>query len=94
MFTGYGDSTKAELNEDAVVSDSVALYKWLQNRTTANIFIWGHSLGTGIATSTIAQFERTNADMKYPAGLVLEAPFASVIDVVRASAIVKVKPNN
>lgn len=51
-------------------------------------------MGTGIATSTIAQFERISEDIKYPTGLVLEAPFASVIDVVRASTIVKVKQNN
>lgn len=50
-------------------------------------------MGTGIATSTIAQFERISEDIKYPTGLVLEAPFASVIDVVRASTIVKVKQN-
>lgn len=62
----------------------------MQNHTTANIFFWGHSLGTGIATATIARFKYNREDVKYPSGLILEAPFASVIDVVRASAIVKV----
>lgn len=90
FLIGYGDSTRAELNEEGIVSDTIALYKWLQNSTTAKIFIWGHSLGTGVATSTIAQLENTNRNIKYPTGLILEAPFASVIDVVKASAIVKV----
>lgn len=76
------------MNEDGVVNDTVALYKWLQNRTTARVFFWGHSLGSGVATATLARLN--NEGLQYPTGLVLEAPFSSVIDVVRASTIVKV----
>lgn len=84
---GYGDSTKAEMNEEGIVSDIVELFKWVKERTNSQVYIWGHSLGTGVGTQTIA---RLSEESIQPAGLVLEAPFSSVTDVVRDNILVKV----
>lgn len=88
VYLGYGDSTKAELNEQGVVNDTVALYRWIRKRTNAPIYFWGHSLGTGVGTQTIAKL--TDEGIEQPAGLILEAPFSSIIDVVRDNSLVKV----
>ncbi|RZC39307.1 monoacylglycerol lipase ABHD12-like [Asbolus verrucosus] len=78
-YRGYADSTKAELTEDYIVNDIVNLYKWLRGKTTARIFFWGHSLGTGVSTHTVSNLKAQNF---VPSGLVLETPFSSVPDVM------------
>lgn len=63
------------------------VYKWLKERSKANIFIWGHSLGTGVATHLLSNLKKDNITA---AGLVLETPFTSVIDVMKSHPIIKV----
>jgi len=85
-YRGYADSTAAELTEDAIVTDLKFVYKWLKGRSKSKIFIWGHSLGTGIATHLISSLKKEDL---YPAGLVLETPFTSVTDVIKNHPIYK-----
>lgn len=75
------------MNEYNLVNDTVTLYNWVRNRTNAQIYIWGHSLGTGVGTQTVAKLSEKDIQ---PSGLVLEAPFSSVTDVVRDNILVKV----
>lgn len=75
LSSGYGDSTNADLSEEAVVSDLTQFYKWIRNKTSARIFIWGHSLGTAIGTRTVAALREQNI---IPTGLILEAPFTTM----------------
>lgn len=71
----FGDSTPAPLSEESVAEDSIAVYKWLQNFTDANIYIWGHSLGTPLSSLTISKLLDENI---VPTGLILEAPLTNM----------------
>lgn len=76
----YGDSSCGELVEEWLISDAIALYKWLTEQTTADIYIWGHSLGSAIGTHMVAELKKENIT---PSGLFLEAPFTSLRDEVK-----------
>lgn len=76
------------MNEKNIVKDCVVLYKWLQSKTYAPIFIWGHSIGSGIATITTAELKNEGIE---PEGLILESSFTSSRDVIINSRIGKVK---
>ena len=50
-YRGYGDSSVVSpLTEGALVEDAIALFRWTTKHAALNvpIFIWGHSLGTGL----------------------------------------------
>lgn len=85
-YRGYADSTPAELTETTIVGDIVKFYKWLNVRTNSKIYVWGHSLGTGVGTQLIANLKKENINSK---GLVLEAPFTSVTDVMMVHPVIK-----
>lgn len=78
-YRGYGDST-GEPTEHNVVSDALFIYEFLlKHARFAKIYLWGHSLGTGI-TSKLA---RILADQdRHVEGLVLEAPFFNIVEEV------------
>ncbi|GFN85064.1 monoacylglycerol lipase abhd12 [Plakobranchus ocellatus] len=76
-YRGYGDSTGVP-TEEGVVKDAYFVYKWLKQRVGgSNIFLWGHSLGTGVTTK-LAKILCDEGDE--PAGVVLEAPFNNMQD--------------
>ncbi|KAJ8919719.1 hypothetical protein NQ315_006247 [Exocentrus adspersus] len=76
-YRDYADSSKGALTEEAVVNDCVQLYKWVENHTNSEIYIWGHSLGAAIATHTVTSLNGSNFP---PKGLVLESAFTSLQD--------------
>lgn len=84
-YRSYGDSTGGELFENNVVNDCVQVFKWLQNRTDSPIFVWGHSLGTALATRTVAQL----SGEYNTSGLILEAPFTTFKEELYHHPIVK-----
>lgn len=55
------------------------LYKWLRAQSNADIYFWGHSLGSALSTHTIAKLSEENI---VPMGLFLEAPFSTLRDAV------------
>lgn len=59
-----------------MVNDCVQVYKWLQGRTNSPIYVWGHSLGTALAVSTLTELKSTSN----VTGVVLEAAFTSFRD--------------
>ncbi|RUS85938.1 hypothetical protein EGW08_006341 [Elysia chlorotica] len=76
-YRGYGDSSGTP-SEEGVVKDSYFIYKWLKQRIgDTKIFLWGHSLGTGVTTK-LAKILCNEGD--HPAGIVLESPFNNMID--------------
>ncbi|XP_063911025.1 lysophosphatidylserine lipase ABHD12-like [Zophobas morio] len=85
-YRGYGDSTNKEITEANIVRDIVNFYKWIQAKTKARIFVWGHSLGTGVSTHTISNLKAENV---IPSGLVLETPFSTITDVMERHFFVK-----
>lgn len=86
MCIGYGDSTYGKLFEKSVVSDSLQVFNWLQNRTNSNIYVWGHSLGTSLASNMLSQV-KNNSKIQ---GLILEAAFTSLADELYEHQYVKV----
>ncbi|KAJ8944121.1 hypothetical protein NQ318_013303 [Aromia moschata] len=86
-YRGYGDSSKADMTETGIISDITEMYKWLTDRSKSNIYIWGHSLGTGVATHLISNLKQENISTY---GLILETPFTSVTDVMITHPIVEV----
>lgn len=77
----YGDSTEVAPSEAGLVRDAIAVYKYITNVTKSPIFAWGHSLGTGVVTHTMAALERQH--IFGPRLLVLESPFNNIRDEVR-----------
>ncbi|XP_060069068.1 lysophosphatidylserine lipase ABHD12-like [Ylistrum balloti] len=71
-YRGFADSSGIP-TEEGVVEDALSMYKWVQSCCgDSPIIIWGHSLGTGVATLLVRQLCNTNQKL---AGLVLESPF-------------------
>ena len=59
-YRGYGDSTGSPC-EDGVVADSLAVYKWITHHNPkASVTVWGHSLGTAIATKLVRELQKEN----------------------------------
>ncbi|GFR95529.1 monoacylglycerol lipase ABHD12 [Elysia marginata] len=77
LFLGYGDSSGVP-SEEGVVKDAYFMYKWLKQKIgNTKIFLWGHSLGTGVTTK-LAKILCNEGDL--PAGIVLESPFNNMQD--------------
>ncbi|XP_017491695.1 PREDICTED: monoacylglycerol lipase ABHD12 isoform X2 [Rhagoletis zephyria] len=81
-YRGYGDSDPVPPTEEGIVRDALTVYEYIRNVTTNPIFIWGHSLGTGVACHLCAELN-LNFKMKLPRGVVLEAPFTNIRDEIR-----------
>lgn len=76
-YRGFGRS-KGEPSEAGLYADAEAAYDYLLERRGARperLFLYGHSLGTGVAVELALR--------RKAAGLLLEAPFTSVVDVAR-----------
>ncbi|KAI8116891.1 hypothetical protein FF38_06700 [Lucilia cuprina] len=80
-YRGYGDSDDVSPTEEGVVRDALAVYYYIRNITTNPVFIWGHSLGTGVATNMLSKLN--NLDEKGVRGVILEAPFTNIKDEIR-----------
>lgn len=75
-YRGYGESGDQQPSETGTYADARAAYEWLRtvrNVPADRIIIYGHSLGTGVATELALQVQA--------AGLILEGAFTSVPDV-------------
>uniref|UniRef100_A0A1B6GS72 AB hydrolase-1 domain-containing protein n=1 Tax=Cuerna arida TaxID=1464854 RepID=A0A1B6GS72_9HEMI len=82
-YRGYGDSTGEPLTESDLVRDSMTVFTWLRDRVVSgNIFVWGHSLGTGVGAHLANEIQSRNEKIN---GLVLEAPFNNMKDEFRVN---------
>ncbi|XP_053620797.1 lysophosphatidylserine lipase ABHD12-like [Plodia interpunctella] len=97
-YRGYGDSTNLTPSEQGVVEDSLAVYGWLHDTLDSYrdgddvappLFVWGHSLGTGISSNLLGNLDSLSAELQdrraplpQPRGLILEAPFNNMADEV------------
>lgn len=80
-YRGYdgnnGQPTEAGLHEDA---DAALTYLLSQNIDSSRVILYGHSLGTAVAADLAYRL----AQAKSPAAaLILEAPFARMVDMAR-----------
>lgn len=84
---GYGDSTKVDPTERDVVKDVIFIYNWVAERTGGKIFVWGHSLGTGLSLHALSILENSN---KRPWGLILESPFNNMKNEIQEHPVASV----
>jgi len=76
-YGGFGASDGWWPDEASAVADALAAWTGLPE---GELIVWGHSLGTGIATGLISSLIECST-CATPHGLILEAPFTSVPDV-------------
>jgi abhydrolase domain-containing protein 12 len=95
-YRGYADSTECAPSETGTVTDGLFVYRWVRNlvgtNNQASIFVWGHSLGTGVSSHVVANL---CAEGNPPCGLILEAPFTNLGEEVRChmlTAIYRILP--
>eukprot|EP00928_Gymnodinium_smaydae_P044990 TRINITY_DN30030_c0_g1_i1.p1 TRINITY_DN30030_c0_g1~~TRINITY_DN30030_c0_g1_i1.p1 ORF type:complete len:316 (-),score=40.66 TRINITY_DN30030_c0_g1_i1:90-1037(-) len=78
-YGGFGASDGWWPDEKSAVKDAVAMLRMVASEFK-HLIVWGHSLGTGISVGALKKLSLDN--VRLPAGVVLEAPFTSVPDVV------------
>lgn len=81
----YADSSKLlRPSQTSMVEDAQTAYDWILSKSHShvNIFVWGHSLGTGV-TSRLGQILSAKEELK-PKGYILEAPFNCMKDEVES----------
>jgi abhydrolase domain-containing protein 12 len=80
-YRGYADSSNVAPTEDGVVRDALVAYKYLRNITNNPIYLYGHSLGTGVSAHLSAIIDRM--EILGPKAVVLESPFNNIRDEIR-----------
>lgn len=80
-YRGYADSDRVVTTEEGVVRDAITVFEYVANQTSNPIFIWGHSLGTGVATHMVAKLGELKE--RGPRGVILESPFTNIRDEIR-----------
>lgn len=80
-YRGYADSDRVTISEEGVVQDAITVFEYVANQTPNPIFIWGHSLGTGVATHMLAKLALMKE--RGPRGVILESPFTNIRDEIR-----------
>ncbi|KAM3606878.1 uncharacterized protein V6R79_025048 [Siganus canaliculatus] len=81
-YRGWGDSD-GEPSEGGMTSDALFLYDWLKQRLDQGtpLYIWGHSLGTGVATNLVRRLCERGSP---PDALILESPFTNIREEARS----------
>ncbi|KAK7104599.1 hypothetical protein V1264_019293 [Littorina saxatilis] len=83
-FRGFGDSS-GETTEANMAEDTVTVYNWVKKHSASSpVFLWGHSLGTGVATQA-ARLLSSKHDA--PDGIVLEGAFNNIHDLLEVALI-------
>ncbi|KAJ6654020.1 hypothetical protein lerEdw1_007529 [Lerista edwardsae] len=78
-YRGFADST-GQPSEDGLTTDILCVYDWVKARSgNSTILLWGHSLGTGVATNTAKKLEEKGIVVD---AIVLEAPYTNIRDAV------------
>ena len=82
-YRGFGDSGATLEAEKSMVEDARAAVGWLRDsgrmEESDRLIVWGHSMGTGVATRAVAEELK---DSTVVSGLILEAPFNNFTDEV------------
>ncbi|TKR86702.1 hypothetical protein L596_011236 [Steinernema carpocapsae] len=80
-YRGYGDSTGSP-TEGGIVTDAHKVYdyvKLLAKPKNIPVYVWGHSMGTGVATRLVSELSLSK---NAPTGLILESPFNNLKEVM------------
>jgi hypothetical protein len=75
-YRGFGQSTRALPSEETAFEDALAAWRWVAaERPQSRRYVFGHSLGGAIAVHLASEVDDA-------AGLMVEASFSSIRDVV------------
>ncbi|XP_036604479.1 LOW QUALITY PROTEIN: protein ABHD12B [Trichosurus vulpecula] len=86
-YRGFGDST-GKPTEEGLTRDAICMYDWTKARSgTTPVCLWGHSLGTGVATNAAKVLEERGFPVD---AIVLEAPFTNIRDAFANYPILKI----
>ncbi|XP_075388526.1 protein ABHD12B [Tenrec ecaudatus] len=78
-YRGFADST-GKPSEEGLTTDAVCVYEWTKTKCgTSPVCLWGHSLGTGVATNAARALEEKGCPVD---AIVLEAPFTNIWDAM------------
>ena len=77
-YRGFGDSTCTP-SERGLMEDALLEWGWIHTHAPrSRVFIWGHSLGSAVATHLSQElWEKRSV---HPKGVILDAPFTSMIE--------------
>ncbi|XP_053670401.1 lysophosphatidylserine lipase ABHD12 isoform X2 [Anopheles nili] len=81
-YRGYGDSATVSPTERGVVYDALAVYQYITSITKNPVYLWGHSLGTGVSTHLLSLL--TEMSLPGPRAVVLESPFNNIKEEICA----------
>lgn len=87
-YRGYGDSANLSPSELGVVYDALAVYQYITSITNNPVYLWGHSLGTGVSTHLLSLL--TEMSLPGPKAVVLESPFNNIKEEICAHPFSKV----
>jgi len=74
-YRGFGDS-EGKPSELGLIQDGLSAWKWIRSQSPeAPLYIWGHSLGSGVAGGVAKALCDEGSP---PYGVILEAPFNNV----------------
>ncbi|NP_001181962.1 protein ABHD12B isoform X1 [Mus musculus] len=74
-YRGFGDST-GTTTEEGLTTDIICVYEWTKARSGRTpVCLWGHSLGTGVATNAARVLEAKGCPVD---AIILEAPFTNI----------------
>ncbi|XP_007941888.1 protein ABHD12B [Orycteropus afer afer] len=74
-YRGFGDST-GKPTEEGLTTDAVYVYEWTKAKSGSTpVCLWGHSLGTGVATNAAKVLEEKGCPVD---AIILEAPFTNM----------------
>ncbi|XP_077351078.1 lysophosphatidylserine lipase ABHD12 [Festucalex cinctus] len=80
-YRGWGDSDGWP-SEGGMTADALLVYGWLKERRgPRQVYIWGHSLGTGVATNLARRLCDAGSP---PDALILESPFTNIREEARS----------
>ncbi|KAF3845247.1 hypothetical protein F7725_008410 [Dissostichus mawsoni] len=82
---GFGDST-GEPSEEGLTRDALCLHDWVLQHRGASVALWGHSLGSGVATNTAVKLQDQGSAVD---AVILEAAFTTIGEVVAIHPVTK-----
>ncbi|KXJ71374.1 hypothetical protein RP20_CCG020746, partial [Aedes albopictus] len=86
-YRDFGDSTNIPPTERGLVNDALAVYQYITSIADQPVYLWGHSLGTGVATHLMSRL--TEMGLPGPRKVILESPFNNLKDEIRAHPYAK-----
>ena len=86
-YRGYADSSNRVLpTKSGVITDALAVLTFVRDMTKGSgqsVFVWGHSLGTAVATASLSEAVKSDRSDLLPSALVLESPFNNIRDEIK-----------